>query len=221
MVLDQSVKELIEKIRGELLPVVSLKSVSPDDPIVVENIPEPWKLLGNGNFAAVFVHPDHPQKVVKLYAPGRPGIEEETEVYRRLGEHPAYSKCYYAGGDFLLLEKLEGMTLYECLRRAVRIPPQVIKDVDEALDYARERGLNPHDVHAKNVVVKDGHGMVVDVSDFLHKAPCHLWEDCKWAYYKLYQPFLRHLPFPIPNALLDFLRRAHRLWRRFTRPDWV
>ena len=56
--------------------------------------------------------------------------------------------------------------MYDAVQRGIKIPEQVIKDVNKALDYARSQGLNPYDVHGKNVMMKDGRGYVVDISDF-------------------------------------------------------
>lgn len=110
-------------------------------------MPVPWQLLGTGNYAAVFEHPDYPEQVVKIYAPGRPGFEQEVEVYRRLGYHPAFSECLYAQKPFLILKRLHGVTLYDCLHRGLPIPQQVIRDIDQALDDTRSQGFFPHDVH--------------------------------------------------------------------------
>ena len=87
--------------------------------------------------------------MIKVYAPGRPGLTEEVEVYRRLGIHPAFSQCLYAGENFLVLKRLYGTTLYDCLHKGIPIPEQVIQDIDDALHYARSRGLFPHDVHGR------------------------------------------------------------------------
>lgn len=43
----------------------------------------------------------------------------------------------------------------------------MILDINKALEYAREQGLTPCDVHGKNVMMEKGRGYVVDVSDFL------------------------------------------------------
>jgi hypothetical protein len=77
-----------------------------------------------------------------------------------------------------------GTTLYDCIRKGIQIPERVIKDIDSALNYARKRGLHPHDVHFKNVMMHESQGIVVDVSDFCHEEYCSLWKHCKKAYYK-------------------------------------
>ena len=191
-----------------------MESVSPHDPVVVHHAPSPWRVLGRGNFAAVLYHPDYPDLVVKVYAPGRRGFEAEREVYRRLGEHPAYSECLFAGDGFLLLRRLDGVTLYDAVHRGLPIPEQVIQDIDDALSDARDRGLHPHDVHGRNVMMHEGRGLVVDVSDFLEEEDCTKWEDLKRAYHRIYHPFFMPLRLRIPYAVLDGVRLAYRLCRR-------
>lgn len=206
----------VERIYAELLPGLDIRSVHPRDPIKVVSVPKPWRVVGVGNYAAVLMHPEQPEKVVKVYAAGRHGLSEEVEVYRRLGRHPAYSECYDAGETFLVLRRLNGVTLFDALRRGIRIPEQVIKDIDDALDYARKRGLNPHDVHGKNVMMVEGRGVVADVSDFLKQERCIMWNDLKRAYYAIYKPLLQRHPIPIPQPLLNAVRKGYRLIRRST-----
>ncbi len=208
--------QLIESIRQELLPHLQIESLDPHDPVVVRQLSHPWQLLGVGNYAAVFCHPDYPDQVIKIYAPGRPGLAEEVEVYRRLGSHPAFSECLYAGENFLVLKRLYGKTLYDCMYLGSPIPRQVIQDIDQALAYARNCGLHPHDVHGRNVMMHEGRGLVVDVSDFLHQDACSAWDDLKKAYYWLYRPFLCPLRLRIPYFVLNFVRRGYRFLRRLT-----
>lgn len=215
------INPLIESIRQELLPGLRIESVDPHNPVKVYQIPSPWRLLGAGNYAAVVYHPDHPNQVVKIYAPGRPGFEEEVEVYRRLGSHPAFSQCLYAKEGMLVLKRLYGVTLYYCLHRGLRIPKQVILDIDQALDYARGRGLYPHDVHGRNVMMHEGRGLVVDVSDFLHEETCSKWNNLKRAYYWVYRPVISPLRLRVPNCVLDFVRKSYRLLSRLVSQSYL
>lgn len=195
-----------------------MESVRPSDPVVVRRIPEPWRVLGRGNFAAVVCHPQFPELVVKVYAPGRPGFDAEREVYRRLGEHPAYSECFHAESGFLVLERLHGVTLYDAVHQGLPIPEQVIRDIDEALGYARARGLHPHDVHGRNVMMYEGRGLVVDVSDFLEEEDCTKWEDLKKAYARVYRPLFMPLRLRVPYVVLDMVRLGYRTFRHVV-PD--
>ncbi len=205
---------LISSVHQELLPRFRIESVDPHDPVKVHSVPEPWQLIGMGNYAAVVYHPDYPDLVVKIYAPGRPGFFEEVEVYRRLGSHPAFSECLYASDGLLILKRLHGVTLYDCMHLGLQIPQTVIQDIDKALDYARQRGLHPHDVHGGNVMMYKGRGLVVDVSDFLHEESCSKWDDLKKAYYWLYRPFLSPLRLRMPYFLLDIVRKSYRFLSR-------
>lgn len=205
--------QLIKIVNQNLRPGVSLESVRPHDPIEVHYIPAPWQLLGTGNYAAVFAHPDYSDQVVKIYAPNRPGFEDEVEVYRRIGSHPAFSQCFYAQDDFLILKRLRGVTLFDCLHQRLRIPVQVIVDIDRALDYTRSQGLNPRDVHGKNVMMHEGRGLVVDISDFLEEGLGSARTDFKKFYYWIYRPFLSPARICIPLGILNFSRRAYR-WLR-------
>ncbi|MBD2249429.1 serine/threonine protein kinase [Nostoc sp. FACHB-888] len=208
-------KHLLETIYQELLPRLQIESVNPRNPIQVSYLPQPWQLLGKGNYAAVVYHPDYSECVVKIYAPGRPGFEEEVDVYHRLGSHPAFSECLYAKDSFLILKRLYGTTLYDCMHLGLPIPKQVIRDIDEALDYARRCSLHPHDVHGRNVMMYQGRGLVVDISDFLHLEACSKWNDLKKAYYWLYRPVLRPLRLRVPYSGLDMLRKSYRLATSF------
>lgn len=207
-------EKLLERVTGELLTKVTILSIDPKDPVKVRSVPKPWKVLGAGNYAAVFYHPDYAEYAVKVYAPGRPGLEEEIEVYRRLGHHPSYAEFYYAGKNFLVLERLQGVTFYDSMKRGILITEQAIQDIDSALNYARSRGLHPHDVHAKNVMIKEGRGLIVDVSDFLKQQDCSMWEDYKKAYYRLYRPIASRWMFPVPRLILETVRKGYQLWRR-------
>jgi len=209
---NRGLRQLIREIERNLLGQLRVVSEDPHEPVVVKKLPKPWRLIGAGNYAAVLAHPEYRDRVVKVYAPGRPGLEEEAEVYRRLGRHPAYSECLHYGQGYLVLRRLSGVTLYDCIRRGIPIPRQVIEDIDEALAYAVSKGLNPHDVHGKNVMLKDGRGIVVDVSDFLKPDRCTMWDDLKKAYRLLYLPPLRR--WPVPDFMLNAIRKGYRLIKK-------
>ena len=211
---DPQLPQLLKRIEEQLLRQLQLRSVDPHDPIRVLQLPEPWGIMGCGNYAAVVHHPHHPGLVVKVYAPGRPGLAEEAEVYRRIGSHPAYSQCFHVGECYLVLRRLHGSTLYDCLLQGIPIPLRAIHDVDRALDYARSRGLHGHDVHGRNVMVQDGRGVIVDISDFLNPEPCTAWRDLRLAYVLLYRPLIAPLRLRTPAPLLNGVRKGYRLYRR-------
>lgn len=210
----QILRLLVQRVDQELLPTIQINSITPHNPVEVHSVPAPWQLLGAGNYAAVFCHSEFPDQVIKVYAPSRSGFDEEVEVYRRLGAHPTFSTCLYVGKNFLVLKRLYGTTLYDCLHKGLTIPKQVIQDVDQALNYARSQGLNPYDVHGRNVMMWKGRGFVVDVSDFLHRGTCLKWTHLKRAYYWVYRPILAPFKLQVPYFLLDMVRRSYRLFCR-------
>ncbi|SFF14986.1 hypothetical protein SAMN04487969_115112 [Paenibacillus algorifonticola] len=219
---EKRLEKWIELTERTLLEGVKLQSINHGEPIQVDVLPEGWELLGAGNYAGVFVHRDAQDIAVKVYAPGREGWEAEREVYRRLGDHPAYSTCYHAsksnGLEYLMLRRLEGKTLYKCVLEGVIIEDRIIAEIDAALDYAREQGLFPHDVHGKNVMVSsDDRGLVVDVSDFLKEEPCMMWDDLKKAYNRIYMPFLSKHSMPVPEWVMNGVRKGYRWVRSSSR----
>lgn len=212
-----NLQQLVQCVYAELLPGLAIDSTAPHDPVKVYSLPAPWQLIGTGNYATVVSHPDYADVVVKVYAPNRLGFEEEVEVYQRLGSHSAYSECFYAADGFLILKRLYGTTLYDCMNLGIPIPEQVIRDVDQALAYARDRGLRPCDVHGRNVMLHEGRGIVVDISDFLKQKDCHRWENLKRAYYWLYRPLLAPLRLRIPYVVLNVVRKGYRFWAKLFR----
>ncbi|WP_259722245.1 hypothetical protein [Synechococcus sp. CS-1328] len=135
-------------------------------------------------------------------------------MYRRIGEDPAFSRCFHVGESYLVLRRLRGITLYDCLRAGVFIPPQPIEDIDAALAYPVSRGLHAHDVHDRNGMLHQDRGLIVDISDFLNPDPCWAWRDRRWAYHRLYRPLIAPLRLRAPAAVLDGVRKGYRLFRR-------
>ncbi|MGG1571828.1 serine/threonine protein kinase [Fictibacillus sp. NRS-1165] len=203
------------ELAEELTQEARIISRNPGDPVEVLYAPEPWKLLGCGNYAAVFVHPEYPHLVVKIYGRNHEELLEEISVYRQLGEHQGYSQCYGYGERHLILKRIKGITLYDCLHKGVKIPEKVIRDVDEALRYAQKRGLFPRDVHGKNVMISEGRGIIVDVSDFCKNEECYKWSDLRKAYYKIYLPFFYRFPLRVPYPVLNGIRIGYRWYKRW------
>lgn len=206
--------KITQEVLDLFLREAQIESPSPDDPVVVHVTPEPWELVGTGNFAAVFGHPDYPDVVVKLYAPDRPGIEKEIEVYRKLGETRSFPVCYQTGENYLVIKRMRGISLFECVRFGIPIPMEVIEDVEEALAEARKKGLYPHDVHGKNVLMYQGRGYLIDVSDYYKDSPDSKWKDLRRAYYRFYHPFLKDRGWKVPLWMLDGVRKGYRYFKK-------
>ncbi|WP_147534005.1 serine/threonine protein kinase [Bacillus marasmi] len=212
-------EDYMRMIEEELLPHITLKAEDLFEPIEVINDSDSWKLLGNGNYAAVFFHKSKPEWVVKVYGRNLHEIKQEIEVYNKIGEHEAFSKLYAYGENYLVLKRLRGITLFNAVIKGIPIPESVIRDIDGALRYAKSVGLNPYDVHGKNVVMYGGRGYVVDISDFYKLGYCSKWDDLKKAYRWIYKPLLYRLHPPIPFIILDSVRKGYRKFKRF-KTNW-
>ncbi|WP_235714576.1 protein kinase family protein [Neobacillus dielmonensis] len=207
-------KQFINLIEQELLPHIHLSAERPFEPINVRNQTKLWKTVGTGNYAGVFAHPSFPRYVVKVYARNPEQINKEIAVYQRLGVHRAYSFLYAYGEHYLVLKNIPGITLFDAIVQGQPIPRTVIEDVDNGLDYAKSVGLNPYDVHGKNVVMNNGRGYIVDVSDFYKQGYDRKWDDLKKALEKIYFPFIYKYHPPIPFFIVDGIRKGYRWFRK-------
>ncbi|MFP3728924.1 serine/threonine protein kinase [Priestia filamentosa] len=203
----------MDLINTELIYNIELKSTHPHEPIQVIKKPDNWNCIGTGNYAAVFLRSEEDEFVVKVYARGKETIEEEAKVYKKLGIHAAFPFLIHKGPNYLVLKRIRGITLYNAIMQGVKIPPKVIEDINKALKYAKKRGLNPVDVHGKNVMMYEGRGYVVDVSDFLKEEADTKWTDIAKAYYKIYMRTLYKHPIPVPNFVLNLIRRSYRKYK--------
>jgi hypothetical protein len=212
-----NIEAYVNLINTELLPNINLSVLNPFDPIAVSNRSISWRTVGSGNYAGVFSHESFPEMVVKVYGRNHEELEKEIEVYQKLGKHKSFSRLYAYGENYLILKKLDGITLFNAVIKGVQIPKRVIEDIDHGLDYARSVGLNPFDIHGKNVVMFEGRGYIVDVSDFYKQGYCRKWDDLKKAYYTIYRPFLFKFHPPIPFKVVDGVRKGYRLYRKVKR----
>lgn len=218
------IDDYLHLVERDLLPQIQLTALSPFNPILVINGSNSWKTIGSGNYAGVFAHDSNPEWVVKVYGRNPEELKKEIDVYKRLGYHESYSSLYAYGENYLVLKRLEGITLFDAVVKGKPIPETVIEDIEAGLAYARLVGLNPYDVHGKNVVMYKGRGYIVDVSDFYKQGFCRKWHDLKKAYYKIYRPFIyKHHP-PIPFFIVEGVRKGYRLYRNIIKgnksTDW-
>lgn len=193
-----------------LIQQVKVVSHDPQNPVLVKDHPDNWRCIGLGNTAAVFQPRSKPGLSIKVYAPEFAWIaKEEAEIYSQLGNSPFFPRFYGRGDHSIYIEFKPGRNVYECLIQGIFIPEQVIIDVEEAIGYARSRGLNPTDINGKNVLVYEGRGCLIDVSDYRKNIECRRWAVLKQAYYnyytKLYQPGLS-----VPSWVLEIIRKWYK-----------
>lgn len=169
--------------------------------------------IGVGTDAAVFRYINAPSYAFKVFSLNKlEKIEIEKEVYSKLG-HSRYFPVYYGSGfNFLVISFEEGITLYDCLLKGIHIPKQVIQDVENAREYAYNRGLNPRDIHLKNILLHEGRAKLLDVSEYMKQGNDKRWEYLKEGYKEYYHLLDRKA---IPLWIIEPVRKLYNQ----TKPD--
>ncbi|TKD72070.1 serine/threonine protein kinase [Pseudalkalibacillus hwajinpoensis] len=171
--------------------------------------PDELVIVGRGRSAVVFKLPGE-KKVLKVFYPEYVHLAaQEASIYHELDNANYYPILYEEGAGYLVLEYLEGMTLYECLRQGIVITEEIIKKVDQALDYARQKDLNPSDTHLQNVMLlSSGEVRVIDVVRFRQSTICTHWDDLKSVYYAYYQH--SYFPKKYPKWVIETIIKLYR-----------
>ncbi|MFC4775172.1 serine/threonine protein kinase [Paenibacillus sp. GCM10023252] len=196
---------------AEALRQIAVIGNEKNKPVILTGQPEQYGLIciGIGTDAAVFTHPSTPGYAYKMYS--ELALEKkklESMVYERLQGIPYFPQCYGEGDRYLILSYEPGVTLHECLTEGIPVPDQVIHDVEEARTLVRSRGLNPRDIHLKNVLLQNGRGKVIDVSEYVQEGNDNRWSMLLWAHRNLY-PYM--LGKKVPEWLLHAIKQGYRL----------
>lgn len=175
------------KTDAELAELIQLKEGSV---CTIEYLPEELDWIGTGRSAYVFRIRDTDRVIKKFYPSLRPLAELEGSIYEQLSTFSTYAKMFAYGSDYIVLEYIEGQTLFECLVSGTYIPESVLTTVDAALADARAVGLNPSDIHLRNILLTANGTRIIDVARFRQTEPCTQWDDLKKAYHYVYaKPF--------------------------------
>ncbi|MBA4492807.1 serine/threonine protein kinase [Paenactinomyces guangxiensis] len=182
--------------------------VNPGNELVtIKWVPPVFHLIGWGTDAVVVQHPDGPDRVFKVFARERLHKKEnEYDVYQRIGQSPYFARCFAKGENYLVLSYEEGPTLYQCLEQGIVIPEQVIADVEDARTYARSRGLNPRDIHLKNVLLQNGRAKLIDVSEFLQPGDDGRWDHLVQGYRDFYHLIKGK---KIPSWVIELVKKTY------------
>ncbi|MGE6629093.1 protein kinase family protein [Bacillus sp. NPDC077027] len=163
--------------------------------------PKELELAGKGRSAYVFTYKKDGKKMaLKVFFPSFQALaKKEAAIYEILSGSKYYPAIYESGDNYILMEFIKGNTFYECLTKGITIKKNMLDQVDVALDEARKKGLNPSDIHLRNLILTaEGRIRVIDVARFTQIKTCHQWEDLKAAYAYYKKPF--------------FPKKAPRLW---------
>ncbi|OAS15781.1 serine/threonine protein kinase [Paenibacillus oryzisoli] len=171
----------------EALKDVEIVGYENNKPVSVIRHSEDLRCLGIGTDAAVFYcayTPDYAYKVYSDKALEKKDVE--AGIYERLTGSQYFPRCYGTGPNYLVLSYEKGVTLFDCLLQGISVPTQAIKDIEEAREFVRSQGLNPRDIHLKNVLLHEGRGKVLDVSEYVKEGSDNRWEHLVWAYTHFY-----------------------------------
>ncbi|MBM7554285.1 serine/threonine protein kinase [Thalassobacillus pellis] len=187
------------------LTSIQISATPNNGPVTITGSADGLRCIGVGTDAAVFRHMEAPAYAFKLYAQEKQYKKEiEQRIYQQLGELPTLSRLHAAGDNFLVLHYEPGPTLYDCLLQGIHIPGQAIKDVNDTRAYIRQKGLNPRDIHLKNIILQDGRAKILDLSEYENPGNDFRWEHLAKGYAAYYHYIDGK---PIPFWLLETIRK--------------
>lgn len=162
------------------------------------------KLIGTGRSAFVF-RIKSSSKAIKVFFPEFTFIaKEEAEIYKALQDISYFPTIYETGQNYIVMDYIEGRTLFECINHGIPITSSHISEIDAALSLALNKGLNPSDIHLRNIFITPNDEIkLIDVARFRQTKDCTQWSDLKLAYNLLY--IKRFFPKKIPAILLNVM----------------
>lgn len=160
------------------------------------------KLIGTGRSAFVF-RISNSSKAIKVFFPDFTYIaKEEAEIYKVLQEIPFFPTIFDSGLNYIVMDFIEGRTLFECVNQGIPITTDHIKEIDDALLLASSKGLNPSDIHLRNIFITSNNDIkLIDVARFRQTKNCTQWSDLKSAYLLYYKK--RLFPKKIPATIMN------------------
>lgn len=206
--MEQEWKQAARQLSG-----ITVSANPNNEPVTISGIPTDMRCVGVGTDAAVFQSIAAPDVVFKVYAKEKQAkVETEKAVYEQLGNSHYFPVFHAAADNYIVISYEEGITLFDCLLQGVYVPEQAIQDVEDARAFVRERGLNPRDIHLKNILLQNGRAKIIDVSEYILPGNDFRWEHLKKAYEEYYQLLEGR---PVPFWLLETIRKWYNHWNRY------
>lgn len=172
----------------EELRRLKITSTKNNELVTIGEYTQNLSCIGVGTDAAVFQLRIEPSIAFKVYAEDKINtLEAEFQVYQMLGKSEWFPVLYGRGINYLVISYEEGMTLYDCLRTGTHIPKQVLIDVEEARNDCLRKGLNPRDIHLKNVLLQNGRAKLLDLSEYMKPGNDRRWDYLKQGYEEYYE----------------------------------
>lgn len=189
----------------DIIRQVAVYSTGDNDLVTIKTVIPDVRCIGIGTDAAVFTLDSLPGYTFKVYSDM--AIEKkdvEASVYERLQGSDFFPRYYGKGDQYIVISYESGVTLLDCLLQGIPVPEQVILDVEEAREFVRSRGLNPRDIHLKNVLMQNGRAKVLDVSEYVKEGDDKRWEHLVWAYHTFYSGIAG---VKVPSWILDTIKK--------------
>lgn len=166
-------------------------------------------LIGIGRSAYVF-RIKSTDKAMKVFFPLYSDLaREETNIYQSLQDLPSFPTIYDKGINYFVMDYIDGQTLFSCISSGVEIEEEHIREVDQALEHAANRGLNPSDIHLRNILLtKKGDIKIIDVARFRQTKSCRQWNDLKIAYHTIYRK--RFFPKKLPAFIMNTIAALYK-----------
>lgn len=166
-------------------------------------------LIGTGRSAYVFRIKESDQAIKIFFPEFRHIAKEETEIYLKLKGISYFPTIYAFGENYIVMDYIQGRTLFECVNDGVAIKGSHVREIDYALALAAERGLNPSDIHLRNLFITTNDEVkLIDVARFNQTKNCSQWDDLKYVYYRFYSK--RMFPKKIPTMILNIFAYFYR-----------
>lgn len=169
------------------------------------------QLIGTGRSAFVF-RIKSSDKAIKVFFPDYIDVaKEEAEIYKMLQDIHYFPAIYETGLNYIVMDYIDGSTLFECMTRGISITPDHINEIDTALSLASDLGLNPSDIHLRNIfITSTGEIKLIDVARYRQVKDCRQWRNLKKAYRQFYRKrfFLKKIPYPVLNAVAFLYKKG-------------
>ncbi|WP_077305571.1 serine/threonine protein kinase [Terribacillus halophilus] len=192
-----------------------IQMTGPDSMPNLKAYPSALELIGTGRSAFAFRILES-SLVIKVFFPAFQHIAaEEAAIYQTLAASRFFPDLYDAGQNYLVMDYIPGHTLYDCLRKGIPIRDHHIVEIEHALRFAAAQGLNPSDIHLRNILITPtGDVRLIDPARFRQQKQCTQWKDLHVAYEKLYKK--KVFPKKIPSFLLELIAYLYKKRKSFT-----
>lgn len=140
---------------------------------------------------------------IKVYYPDLIFVaQEEAEIYQLLQGIDYYPILYDSGVNYIVIDFIEGDTIFENVTLGNEITAAQVKEIDLALSLASNKGLNPSDIHLRNIIITpNGDIKIIDVARYRQSKECMRWNHLKKFHRQFYRK--RYFPKKLSARLLD------------------